>query len=699
MKVKYFILFGLIILVLISFFVWDAQKDACRFKEDCPDRTCFMKDCIDNSCSYSQMIPCCEKIPCCGNGECETEERYLSCRTEECETDTHVFIFNDTIIVLINGTTAIEFIGETHLTCSQDCPNPKDALEENIPEIKEYPKLEQVFIDLYADVEFSDSEMKYMKSLFDIFKLKTSLHQADEEVLAYLVTNIIEPDIFFGKSRAMDMEYFVEELIPLANDITEGSSGEMESIEKIVSWVRGNINVTWTAAYELEGDTPKAILENREVWAHCDYWATLITAFCRASGIPAREVEGRFASPPEGHAWTEAYVNGEWIMVDSTGVMELYPEEKQWLYSVYAYDPLSDTLMDVSLSYNTDILDLIIEHTKEAVGETSATGQAEELFAQYKKESDLVNKYAYAQDIMETCISEIIAKQEGYESKDIKVLDLWDWNKLKTEEAFLSELDKAKAISIYDITSHGGIQYMSSGAGEFPLEKISTLIPEIKQLFQGEIYSFFAHYEAGCGSLSDAVAINLFDPEDVGALETAYQDLVTGTPELIKDFVIEIVSVVSKEKNYTTFHLPEYIQEGAEYSIVIGGGFDRENTAFNIKFDIQSMVIVKDIMIIFSADQTTIMINIDVYDPDALKYMNWSHFDNLKLINEEGEVYADPEIYRNPRPDPTVVIGPPYNLDDAPYGFITPDQTLEIYREDDIVVIKGDMTTEQIVVE
>ena len=43
--------------------------------------------------------------------------------------------------------------------------------------------------------------------------------------------------------------------------------------------------------------------------------------------------------------------------------------------------------------------------------------------------------------------------------------------------------------------------------------------------------------------------------------------------------------------------------------------------------------------------------------------------------------------------------GPPYNLEDAPLGiFITPGQTLEIYSEDDVVVIKGDMSTEQIVV-
>ncbi|MFH1424198.1 MAG: transglutaminase-like domain-containing protein [archaeon] len=680
MELKSCHVWAVVILVGIVLISGCIQEKECKVTKDCPDKTCFNKECIGNNCSYSKIIPC------CGNGECDSGDTYST------------GLGNGTILPRGKGV-GKEFGGETYLTCPQDCPEPKAVLEENMPGIEEYPKLEQVFVDLYSLGGFTDSEMKYFKSLFDIFKSKTDLHQADEEVLAYLVTDTIEPDMITSKNYAMDLEYFVEELIPLANNITEGSSGDMESIEKIVSWVREDINVTWTAGYEIGQDTPKAILEKKEVPVHCDYWATLITALCRASGIPAREVAGMFGGGipyPGGHAWTEAYVNGEWIMVDSTGALEDNPEEKKWLHTVYAYDPLNDRVMDVSLSYNTDMLDLIIEHTKEVVGETSATKQAEEIFAQYKKESDLANKYAYAQDIMEICISEIIAKQDGYEPEDIKVLDLWDWDKLIKEETFLNELEKAKVISIYDVTGKGRIPYMASGAGAaFPLEKINTLIPEIKQHFQGEIYFFFAHYEATCGLLSDAVAINIFDPEDVDTLETAYQDLTIGTPELLKNLVIEIASVASKEKNSTTFHLPEYIQEGTEYSITTYGGLGRENlTAFDIRFKIDSMIIVQNIMMVFSADQTGIMMNL------RDENRNWTKFDNLKLINEEGKVYADPEIYRNPRLDPTVVEGDvPYNIEDVPSGiFIEPNQMLEIYREGDIVIIKGDMTTERIVI-
>lgn len=627
--------------------------------KDCDDKD----ECTEDSFDYEKQICVNEEIiSCCGNEICETRETYL--------------------------------------TCPQDCPNPKDVLEENISEIKEYPKLEQAFVDLYSSDGFTDSEMKYIKALFDIFKSKTDLHQADEEVLVYLMTDTIEPRMPPNNNKFpdMDKEYFVEEIIPLANDITEGSSGEV-AIRKIVSWVRENIDVTWTAI-DIGEDKPKLILEKREVPNACDYWATLITVLCRASGIPAREMGGGFPLSPGGHAWTEAYVNGEWISVDSTGYLEEDPEKEKWLHSVYAYDPLNDRVMDVSLSYNTEILDLIIEHTKELVGETSATKQAEEIFIQYKEESDLANKYAYTQDIMGICISEIIAKQEGYESEDIKVLDLWDWDKLIKEEAFLSELEKAKVISIYDFTAEGVLWYKGSGTGEFPLEKINTLIPEVKENFQGEIYFFFTQYLTDCGLLSDAVVINLFDPEDVDALEMAYPGLLTGTSELLQNFIIEIVSVANKEKNYTTFHLPKEIQEGTEYSIGASAPFDMENTAFDINFEVQSMVTIQDIMMLSVVGQADVIGDFpDLSISERKKWIQWRHFDNIKVIDKEGEVYADPEIYRNPRPDPTVVVGPPYKIEDCPSDFfIIPGQTLEIYSENDIVIIKGDMTTEQILV-
>lgn len=68
---KIIILIGLLIIgiILISGFI---QKE-CKVKEDCPDKTGFTKDCINNSCSYSQIIPC------RNNNICEQGESYKTC--------------------------------------------------------------------------------------------------------------------------------------------------------------------------------------------------------------------------------------------------------------------------------------------------------------------------------------------------------------------------------------------------------------------------------------------------------------------------------------------------------------------------------------------------------------------------------------------------------------------------------------------
>ncbi len=623
----------LIALVFVSGCVQEgqpAEERECEVKSDCLEKTCFTMDCINYSCSYSEIIPC------CGNGVCEEEESYS--------------------------------------TCLEDCPKTsRDSLEEAVPGINDYPELEQVFIDLYADDGFDESEMIYIEVMFDIFKSKSELHQADEEVLAYLVTNTIQPNMDLSKHYAMGLEYFVEEVIPLANDITEGSSGEAESITKIVLWVQENIKDS-ADAIGLD-NTVKAILEQKEIptLGTCDYYSTLITALCRAIGTPARKVGGNWDVSSSGHAWTEAYVNGEWTIVDSTGVLGVTPEWEKWLHSAYVYDPLNDRLMDVSLSYNTDVLDLVIGHTKEVTGENDATSQAEVILSQHKKEDDLGVKHAYAKDIMDVCISEITAKQEGYEPDGIKVVDLWDWDKLIGDEAFINELEGAEAISVYDITPEGSVLYMGTGSYEFPLEKINTIIPEIKEGFQGELYFFFAHYKAFSGSLNEAVVINLLGSEDVESLQTAYQSFYNITPELLKGFVIEIADVVSKEKDSASFYLPKELQGIGEYSIDTMGFWGKENTLYNIFFNIQSSIDIQDIVLTYDADQKTIMINLE----DMPNYVKWDVFENLKFIDKEGEV----------------LIEPPY--EDCPSGIsIEPDQMVEIYREGEVVIVKGDMSSE-----
>ncbi len=69
MKTKFLIGLLIIGIVLICVFI---QKE-CKVKEDCPDKAGFTKDCINNNCSYSQIIPR------CNNNICEQGESYKTC--------------------------------------------------------------------------------------------------------------------------------------------------------------------------------------------------------------------------------------------------------------------------------------------------------------------------------------------------------------------------------------------------------------------------------------------------------------------------------------------------------------------------------------------------------------------------------------------------------------------------------------------
>ena len=49
-----FVIIGIILILVIAGVVLIiGPKKECNVKEDCPDKTCFTKDCVDYTCSYS----------------------------------------------------------------------------------------------------------------------------------------------------------------------------------------------------------------------------------------------------------------------------------------------------------------------------------------------------------------------------------------------------------------------------------------------------------------------------------------------------------------------------------------------------------------------------------------------------------------------------------------------------------------------
>lgn len=115
----------------------------------------------------------------------------------------------------------------------------------------------------------------------------------------------------------------------LAESIVSGASSNYDKLLKINNWVAENIYYDWDSL--LSGIYPRAdaygTLINRK--SVCQGYAELTDALLKSVGIPSRVVTGRAINPSyenwntvdhtiENHAWNEAFVDGRWVIVDTT---------------------------------------------------------------------------------------------------------------------------------------------------------------------------------------------------------------------------------------------------------------------------------------------------------------------------------------------------------------------------------------------
>ena len=119
----------------------------------------------------------------------------------------------------------------------------------------------------------------------------------------------------------------------LANEITNGLSDDLSKAKAIANWISENIYYDFDYLYGTTSTTSETAIDviNTRTTV-CRGYSALMNALCRTAGIPSIRILG-YADSSGGwtyenvhgseksranHMWNEVYVNGRWLIIDTT---------------------------------------------------------------------------------------------------------------------------------------------------------------------------------------------------------------------------------------------------------------------------------------------------------------------------------------------------------------------------------------------
>lgn len=191
----------------------------------------------------------------------------------------------------------------------------EDKLDTLLPIIESYPKLKQVFVDLYGP-EFTQEEVEFMKIALNIYKEKPELKNYPEEALYYFAFRFSDQTVVEVDPFAYDNEFFDQTIRQTAKSLKKENN--IETAKNIYRWVNNYL----ADKHLIDIDISLNDYDLKAIWEYrvgkCLEKAHLITALLKSIGIPTREV----SSDQILHRWSEIYVDGAWIPIDSTGALD-----------------------------------------------------------------------------------------------------------------------------------------------------------------------------------------------------------------------------------------------------------------------------------------------------------------------------------------------------------------------------------------
>ena len=168
--------------------------------------------------------------------------------------------------------------------------------------------------DVVYELHWDEREQRWTnwehESIYQWNRRRFDAMRTDEETLAFY----LQPELFWYSEHTRYRNSDADEVVALAGTITSGISGDYEKTRAISEWVSANV---WYDLEQLNYDNfPVSVLEKRR--AVCSGYAGLTEALLRAAGIPAKTIFGYVSHSYIAHEWVEAFVDGRWIIIDST---------------------------------------------------------------------------------------------------------------------------------------------------------------------------------------------------------------------------------------------------------------------------------------------------------------------------------------------------------------------------------------------
>ncbi len=246
----------------------------------------------------------------------------------------------DNNLLMISGAASSE---KTNGVFTLNSPNTHNALYNKVFEIGKDKNYNEIInldsisdgdyeICIYFNKEYQDSYRNYYDNI-DIKITDGKLYFPVSPVYynnysKYSASSNDDPSNYLTLKTQGENE--IAKIKNIANNITKNAYSNYDKVKCIADWVSDNIYYDYDS---LKNGTIPSLTDIETLSTKtsvCQGYAELTTSLLRAAGIPARMSTGfalgittegdwkKVDSSKSNHAWNEAYVNGRWVIIDTT---------------------------------------------------------------------------------------------------------------------------------------------------------------------------------------------------------------------------------------------------------------------------------------------------------------------------------------------------------------------------------------------